>query len=372
MTRIPGKKDEKLKFLESIGEKEFPYLIGDILFHVKGHSNIKILDGPGDGRRDILSNDSNNKKCITQCKFHYDSTKTVGSRETDEIVLALNKFDCSKGFFCTNGKVSPQGKREYIDNFPNFDLDFLEGTDIVNYILSNPSLNYVWFEEGNISDVRHSLGIPFVIKLNIEKESLNENEFESLRWRNIQLNIQSDYIKTSCLEPFRKFHTHENQFSNNLIKGYMIIATGPIYLHEISEIKTYFLNQLIKKDKFNQARIRFGIASYGNYKDNTFSNENLVNSDEPITYIIENNSVFTEREWLLPKDTSKWIFPPRFGTLEASWTAWYNPANDICLTVELKSEYSIQPNFIIELLFKKDLERLENSLFLNVNKEELK
>jgi hypothetical protein len=39
------------------------------LLAVEGHTNIKILDGPGDGCRDIHSIDHDGNTVLSQCKF---------------------------------------------------------------------------------------------------------------------------------------------------------------------------------------------------------------------------------------------------------------------------------------------------------------
>jgi len=96
---MPDRLKSKLKYLESIDENDFPYLIADILAHHYSHQNAKVVDGPGDGKRDIFSVTPKGDKVISQCKYHYDFSKTCGSSETDEIVLALNNFGCNTGFF---------------------------------------------------------------------------------------------------------------------------------------------------------------------------------------------------------------------------------------------------------------------------------
>jgi Restriction endonuclease len=143
---MPGRLQNKLQYLSGLNEKDFPYLIADILKLHLQHTNVKVVDGTGDGKRDIFSISEKKEKTITQCKFHYDFNTTSGTSETDEIVIALNKFGCSKGVFCTSGKLSPQSKREYLDNYPQFDLIWFEGHEIVDIVLENPILRKIWFE----------------------------------------------------------------------------------------------------------------------------------------------------------------------------------------------------------------------------------
>ena len=367
MNRIPGKKEDKLKVLETIGEKEFPYLIGDILFFELEHSDIKIMDGPGDGRRDIYSEFSEQEKCITQCKFHYDSSKSVSSRETDEIIIALNKFGSKKGLFCTNGRISPQGKREYLDNYPEFDLKFLEGMDIVDLILSNPSLSYVWFSNGNISHVRHEIGIPFVVNSSFDFESI---DLTDLNGGNLIFKIVEDYFFLDDFEPYRPIKINQVNSPKNKVKCFVLVGTGASFIHEIEKIKEQFLNFIVSNCSLTNAILRFGKASFGNFSDDIFQDKITINADFSETYILSNHNWYIESEWLLPQDEKKWIFPKRLGCLEAPWAAWYNSEFDICLTVEIKSEYNIQPSFVREISMQKDRERLSESLFVLVSDEE--
>ena len=161
---MPGKPKDKLKYLESIDQYDFPYLIADILSSYYNHHNVRVVDGTGDGKRDIFSVNSKGEKIITQCKYHYDMSKTSGTRQTDEIVIALNKYKSNIGFFCTSGKLTPQSKREYLDNYPDFELNWLEGHEIVDIVLEDTILRKVWFENEKIHLTNSNVSIPFIFR----------------------------------------------------------------------------------------------------------------------------------------------------------------------------------------------------------------
>jgi hypothetical protein len=118
LSRIPGTPRQKLALLAKIDQHTLPHLAGDILYFLHNHQNIRVVDGPGDGKRDVHSKKPDSSYHITQCKYHQDTNVTVSSNETDELVLALMKFDCKSGLFITTGRISPQAKREYLDNYP--------------------------------------------------------------------------------------------------------------------------------------------------------------------------------------------------------------------------------------------------------------
>lgn len=134
----------------------------DLLF-IRGHHQIRITDGPGDGARDIHSLDSRGNIHITQCKYHNNPHKSVSSRELAELPIALSKFSCSKGLFITNIKISPQGKREYLSDYPNFDLDFTDGLTLIREIRANPILRARWIDCCG-QDWSFSLTFPVLIR----------------------------------------------------------------------------------------------------------------------------------------------------------------------------------------------------------------
>ena len=59
-------------------------------------------------------------------------------------------FVAASVFFCTSGKLSPQSKREYLDNYPDFELNWLEGHEIVDIVLEDTILRKIWFENEKI------------------------------------------------------------------------------------------------------------------------------------------------------------------------------------------------------------------------------
>ena len=49
MDRISGTPEEKFGLLASIDQRTLPHLVGDILYFLRGHSKVRVVDGPGDG-----------------------------------------------------------------------------------------------------------------------------------------------------------------------------------------------------------------------------------------------------------------------------------------------------------------------------------
>lgn len=132
-------------------------LVCDLLF-IRGHRHIRITDGPGDGARDIHSIDPTGNSFITQCKYHNNSEASVRSRETAELPIALIKLNCDKGLFVTTAKITPQSKREYLNDYPNLFLDFLDGLSLVRELRADELLHARWLS-GN------GLAWPYVVSM---------------------------------------------------------------------------------------------------------------------------------------------------------------------------------------------------------------
>ena len=84
---VIGSNDKNREFLKKLDPKKLASLVADIL-SIKGHTNIRIVDGTGDGCRDIYSITKEGKQHVTQCKYHKDVETKSDSREIGELPLA--------------------------------------------------------------------------------------------------------------------------------------------------------------------------------------------------------------------------------------------------------------------------------------------
>src|SRR5690242_4004276 len=110
----------------NLDPKRLVRLTADILW-VMGHSGIRIADGPGDGGRDVHAVARDGIPVLAQCKFHRNSVKSCSSTEVSELPMALVKLGYKRGIFVTNAGLSPQAVREYLDNYPDLELRFIDG-----------------------------------------------------------------------------------------------------------------------------------------------------------------------------------------------------------------------------------------------------
>ena len=151
---ISGPSDNNTELLTKLNPTKIVDLVADILFR-RGHQQIKIVDGPGDGCRDIHSLTRKGEKHLTQCKHHDDTEKTVTSKETGELPLGLIKFGYKSGLFVTNAGISPQAKREYLDNYPTLELEFIEGSELAPLVLNDTLLRALWWDGDSVDQVSH-------------------------------------------------------------------------------------------------------------------------------------------------------------------------------------------------------------------------
>jgi hypothetical protein len=363
MKRAPGLPEQKLSYLKNLDEDQFLFLVADILYFIFDHREVKILDGPGDGRRDIRSYNKERELCITQCKFHKNYDRSVSSRETDDIVIALSKFNTKNGIFATTGKLSSQAKREYLDNFKNYKLIFLEGTDIVDLVLSSSILTSVWVNNESIELSTKTLALPFILRNIKDDVPIKSISTESLpdNLKIIETSISQDYFY-----PYRRPSFPSLREPGLFLTCFNLIYQGPIKLQSIHLLIESLTEKILHllEPQFSVISLRIGIS----YIKEDIGNENkgkLKIESQPLSYIICNGKIFKEKDYIIPVNHSQFVFPKRLGTIEASlgWAAWFLPANDICLQVYLVAQYDIRTDTYNYARRETYLQKLNESLF---------
>lgn len=149
--------------LASLNPQALLRLANDLLF-VRGHRSIRLTDGPGDGGRDIHSTLDRGDVHLTQSKWHKDIDQACSSDELSELPMAMTKFGYRRGLFVTNARISPQGKREYLDSYPGLALEFLDGETLAQEVLNNGLLRAVWLSNGRIERIDSAVFIPFIVR----------------------------------------------------------------------------------------------------------------------------------------------------------------------------------------------------------------
>lgn len=365
MKRVAGSLLDKKKMLSSLDSTVFPYLVADILSYIHNHQEIKVMDGPGDGRRDIHSIFPNGEKGITQCKFHTSDTN-VSSRETDEIVISLNKFGVKNGIFATTGGVSPQSKREYLDNYPGFSLKLWDADEVINSILSNHVLRSYWVNGESIINSTRKIYLPFTIRSSDKDKPLVREIQDILMNSSSEFNFTTYSGDQTLFYPYRPPQSADvNEDGGLKLTCWMAEINSSLFeLQDKIDELIFFLSSKLSHGTKIQLRMGFPCASNG---DDIHEITKILKY-KPATFILDNGISTTEQDYILPNDIS-WCFPDNLSVLESPWACWFNRTFETFLTIELEQDRQDKPSHFESEKLKWDRMNLDMSLFIGGSKE---
>lgn len=351
---ISGSSYNAMKFLGKLDPQKLVDLTCDMLFR-QGHSNIKAVDGPGDGCRDIHSVNKTGETQLTQCKFHKDIAKTVSSKEIGELPLGMIKLGYKNGLFITNAKISPQAKREFLNDYRNLNLDFMEGAKITEIVFSDIILKSIWYDGVSIDKVSYIIVVPVVARDLIKDKPLpiiSNHDLEKLdlitfnldvEGTMLQLKLRLNNISSSAFDPYRppKIKTI-SEFWSPQLNATEVLLTGTTLLNQlessISAIKSILLSELKKKinKERNHIAIRIG-RPYISLLGGEAVGERIELFFASRTIVLQDCIESIELDWVLPSPNSGWLPPPSFRVSQANWVRWYNRRLDVCLDINILS-----------------------------------
>jgi len=316
--------DEKRKLLLTLEPSDFPSLVADILYFSKGHRFVKIMDGPGDGCRDIQSADKDEIQVITQCKCFVDPDKAVGSPDANELVVALTKFGRKRGILATTGRFSPQLKREFTDNFPGLHLDWLDGADIADEVFSNPSLHRAWTSGASVGRATMFVKIPFVLRRAVDDTSMEPGERDLGDGLSIE---NSCLIDVGALERFRPPATADWRESlGPKIRCPALLSQHPPDLHALETLHRDVLQRMFPTVDETLV-IRFGVPYLAPTKNPEFEKSIRLPGFVPHAYVLTpNHAPRLEREFIT-LSLPDWRFPENISAAEADWANWHSVDN---------------------------------------------
>ena len=342
--------------MKKLNSQRFVELIADLLWR-DGHSNLKIVDGPGDGCRDIHSKTKNGKKHIAQCKFYNNPSRTVSSREIGELPLGMIKLDYKEGLFATNARISPQAKREFLNDYPYLNLNFIEGKEVTRKVFNDLILMALWYDGKSIDKISYQIIIPLIArdlledkpiplidqknKMQLGKEVLILEDGKT----SLQVQLREKYVDSSIFEPYRPPITETRRESEllQLLLSTETTIEGINLLEElessVNSVCSFLINRLknnIRKKPDYYIALRLGlpyILPLGGRSHGT----HIGISIPPVTFILQNNSKYSESEWILPSPKSNWYPPEIIRASQRDWVRWYNPHLDACLNMYIES-----------------------------------
>lgn len=359
MKRAAGTMKDKKNLLSALTPSTFPYLVADILSYVLGHKNVKVMDGPGDGRRDIHSVFLNGEPGITQCKHHSNET-AVSSRETDEIVISLTKFGHKNGIFATTGSVSPQAKREYLDNFKGFNLELWDADDIVNFVLTNHVLRAYWLNSEKITDASNQLIFPFTVRDPSTDTPVVEEIVEALQ-KSGNFEFQKYRGDQTLFHPYRvPAETSIHEDGGLHLTCWTARTNAGVY--QVDKLRNKLLDDLCHSlSPFQHLRIRFGFPCVSSGDDDLGLTK--ITKFTPDTYVLMSGKMIPEKEYVLPRD-ARWCFPDNLSALEAPWAGWLNRSTESVLLINIEEPRQSKPTPYELAKHKWDQQNLMLSLYL--------
>ncbi|WP_214084232.1 restriction endonuclease [Methanoculleus sp.] len=346
---ILGPCDDLETFLKNLDEHKLVDLCADLLT-IRGHSDITITDGPGDGQRDIHSKDEKGEKYLTQSKFHKNSSKTVSAKELGETVLGMVRFGYHQGIFITNAKVSPQAKRDALNDYPGYNIEFLDGRRLIEEVFQNLILKAIWYDGVALDTVQYSVVFPMVARdLELDKPLslswLGQEKFQGNSLATGRTRAQIRFVSsTGNVSVFgnryrtprrRTFYEH----GSPRLEIIETILTGEIHLEDI-EIIIHKLQEIVTKKVIENQPSKKHIALIVGFPSLTpFGGEATgarieLSNHRPTTIVCHEGIVHNEWEWLLPKE-DELLVPQRLRASETSLFCYYIPKHDICFDMIL-------------------------------------
>ncbi|MBL0673888.1 restriction endonuclease [Aeromonas dhakensis] len=377
-----GYEDIRKLITKNIDSRILIDLVSDLLFS-KGFSKIHKTDGPGDGGRDLYA-ELDGERTLVQCKYHEDGEKTCSSRELSELPMALIKFNYSKGLFITNAKISPQAKREYLDNYPNLQLSFIDGDELGLLVLESPLLRSIWFDGESICKREPSIRIPFLVREHVDdlpyviKDHAGEDNLVVLEEKfkdvfpNLKIRILASRMDTDRFEPYKaplpltieEGGGYRFLFSQLVVEGLDSLASIESFKNKV----VYLLLDWMK-EKLCGFSLRFGksyIAARNNDGEGTEIDLDLC----PSTYIVTESYIGRELDFISVDGQVDWTGVNDARVTEAGYIRLYNQELNVCLDYKIKTRVGWKAQ--LEKLASK--ERLkagwEKSIFCLIEKFE--
>ena len=371
-------------FLQKLDERTLLDVCTDILA-IEGHKNIRIMDGPGDGQRDIHSIDANGNKCLTQSKYHAKFSQSISAQELGEVVLGMVRFGYNHGLFITSTKISPQAKRDCLNDYPGYSIDFWEGREIVKKVFDNLVLKAIWYDGHSLDKVAYTLIIPIIARdletdkplqfLQEHTNSLIGNQI-FVGCSEIQINYQRSNSSNKVFGDYRSpKRKTPGELGSSRVGVTEAILSGLIHLGDIDSILEAVNNEVLAQtitanpDKKHFAVI-LGCPSLTPLGGESSGARIELEGRTSKTLVVHDDFSGSEIDWIIPPvDSSEWVLPEGPRVSQADWIRWYNSEYDMCLDIYVTCPPSDDVRW--EFIEQRDyfIKWWNNSLFMLVPNE---
>ena len=348
---ILGPSVDAQSFLKNLDETKLVDLCSDMLSQ-HGHYGIRITDGPGDGQRDIHSIDPDGYKYLTQSKYHGNTGLAVSAKELAEVVMGMVRYDYKRGCFITNARISPQAKRDCLNDFPGLAIDFLDGLQLVKVVLGDLVLKAIWFDGTELERVSYALVIPVLARdleldrpirlLPPSQESVNggtiQHENSQVQWK-----LSRNSGITTAFEPYRAPRIRTvSEFGTSILTT-EVVLTGVIHLADIDGLVSTLVRVIFSHienlfpRRWNHMAVRLGQVFLAPLGGEQSGSRLALEEYQPITMVKHEDLIEHELAWIMPSLESGWVPPKIFSTSVSDWVRWYHLGADICIDLTLLS-----------------------------------
>jgi len=370
---VRGQTDASVLLSSKLSPAALVRLACDLLF-LRGHTEIRITDGPGDGGRDIHSVSSEGHKHLTQCKFHKRLKQTASSAELSELPMAMVKLGYSQGLFVTNARISPQGKREYLDNYPQLRLEFLDGDTIASQVFDTGLLKAVWFDGKSIAAVNTAITFSTIIRRHSDDASILPFRFDdfpppddcikylSNRYPDIKFTMRHGRVEPAIFEPYRApepFTKEEGAFPS--IDTLDIIAAGDVALYKIEGLSRDICHAILLWQG-DGITVRIGTPALMPLTGEN-SGARILLKAKAKSFIATRWSCGEELDWFSFNGNQLWDTESDARVTEAAHIRLYNWELDCVASYEIRSRPSAQQRSHSELMHELMLHGWQRSIF---------
>jgi hypothetical protein len=368
--------NERVSSFGALNSNLLEKLTADLLF-VRGHTQIRRTGGPGDGGRDIHSLDPEGKAHLTQCKYHQDSDLACSSSDLSELPMAMIKFGYLRGLFVTNARISPQGKREYLNDYPELTLDFLDGEALSKEVLSNGLLTALWYEGAQFSDVNVLTAFPTIIRRH--EGDLPFTPFDSLG--DVELTRLFDYLATrhdqykfalrgatASSQPFEPYRAPEpltlEEGATPFIRVMEVAALGRIALPDLPILAEDICKGIIEwlLSSVGGLSVRVGRPHIVPL-EGTNRGSQVLSSVGPISFTATQAFCGEEKSWFAARPNLHWSSRSDARVTEADWIRLYAKDLDCCLSYEINTRISSAARTMKEAIREIQTGGWERSVF---------
>jgi hypothetical protein len=224
----------------------------------------------------------------------------------------------------TTGRLTPQLKREFTDNFPLLHLDWLDGADIVDEVFSNPLPFRAWVTKDTIARETVYAKIPFTVRRAIDDTTATVRDAILSDWLTVE---GGQSIEVGSLEHYRPPESlgWAEAFGPG-VGCTAVLSTSPPDLHALERLHAEVLEKLFGACT-EVLIIRFGIPHLVPTKKPGFEKGIRVPNFSPRSHVVRpGQPAIPEHDFVLLKSTM-WRFPADLSVAEGDWGNWQSNDN---------------------------------------------